>query len=268
MLGTSNCVERGTSVNTSALCTSARAVPRRDRFYFGSAIVYLLILLGGFARTFFVRPAFTAEPLAPVVGAHGVLLTTWFLLFLAQTWLAGQGNIALHRRLGLAGAALTLAATLVFVPMAIGVWPRGITRAIASGATVDLAALASPARTAIALRDVLYFAAFPVLVACAVAYRKRPEAHKRLMLLATMSLLPAAVNRIFAWPIFDGFPAPIGNLLVMALLVAAPAVHDRLIEGRVHPVSSRVAPVFYLWGVVCGLVVPPLVNAMGLVLLR
>src|SRR5262249_28155836 len=66
-------------------------------------------------------------------------------------------------------------------------------------------------------------------------YRSRPELHKRLMLLATLNVLPAAVSRI---PI-GAARLPFAFILLSLLTFACP-IYDRLVRGRMQPIS--------LWG--------------------
>jgi hypothetical protein len=80
------------------------------------------------------------------------------------------------------------------------------------------------------LLDMLVFAP---LFAAALYYRRRPELHKRLMVVATTALLIAAVGRM---P-FLGVPR---NLVLVQLVWMAPILvamaHDLLQRRRVHPV--------------------------------
>jgi hypothetical protein len=83
----------------------------------------------------------------------------------------------------------------------------------------------------IPLRDLLFFSMFTLLGLC---YRQRSEAHKRLLLLATVNLLPAALGRI------PGLPQGALVMPVMIAFVSAGPIHDRISRGRVHRV--------YVWG--------------------
>jgi hypothetical protein len=66
--------------------------------------------------------------------------------------------------------------------------------------------------------------------AAAVAYRHRPEIHKRLMIAATVALLFAAVGRMS----FISSPPLAGLVWLSPLLIGM--VHDKITIGRVHPV--------------------------------
>jgi hypothetical protein len=86
----------------------------------------------------------------------------------------------------------------------------------------------------IPLFDMLVFAP---LVAAAVWYRRRPETHKRLMLLATVSLLAAPVARFPTALAAAGPPFYFG---VVDLLILTGVLYDLASRRKVHPV--------YVWG--------------------
>jgi hypothetical protein len=164
------------------------------------------------------------QPLEPIVFAHGAVLTAWFLLFSTQTWLVANGRLSAHRLFGIAGCVIAATAVAIFIPTALDAIPRNVERMIAAGQDVDPAILAGPQRTAQMLRDLCVFAAFPFFVVLAILYRRRPDAHKRLMLLASIVLLPAVVERIFRWPALTVIPELPANLVLMAVLLIVPAV--------------------------------------------
>jgi hypothetical protein len=70
--------------------------------------------------TFFLRGYFGTARLPPglrtlpvYLWVHGVVLTSWFLLFLAQAVLVASHRTGFHRRLGVFGAVLAMAVVLV-----------------------------------------------------------------------------------------------------------------------------------------------------------
>jgi hypothetical protein len=99
----------------------------------------------------------------------------------------------------------------------------------------------------VVLMDIVMFAAF---LGAGLHQRRRPEVHKRVMLLAMASLLGPAISR---WPMAVGRPFVITAVLV--LFVAAMPLHDLYSRRRVHPVS--------LWGGLALLVSGPLRFAMA-----
>ena len=211
---------------SDALVAAPRAVRSRDRaFYTGMAIAAAATVLLGFARTFYLRSQFNPTPLAPPLLVHGVVFSTWIALFVAQTALVAADRTGMHRRLGWAGAGLATAMIVVALAAAIFAGRRDIA---AGYEAQSLTFFATP------VSSMLVFATF---VVAAVALRARPETHKRLMLLATISLLDAAVAR---WPVpgIDGWPLLYYGLTDAFILVAI--LYDLVTRGRVAGV--------YLWG--------------------
>jgi hypothetical protein len=217
-----------------ATATASRPVSqpgRYDRaFYSGMAIAMALAVLVGFARTFYLSWYFgthatiSGGPFSPVVRIHAALFTAWVLLFLVQTSLVATHRVAVHRRMGVAGGVLAGLMAVAGTTIALATARRG---GGPPGAD-PLGFLVIP------LGDV---AIFSVLVTVALWLRRNKEAHKRLMLLAYLAILAAAVAR------FPGV-LPLGPLgfygLTFGPVLAAAIIYDRVTRRRVHPV--------YLWG--------------------
>jgi hypothetical protein len=198
-----------------------RAERRSDHwFYVGTACACVVTVFSGFAPSFYLRPSAAAPKLAPHVVAHGLIFTSWFLLFLVQTALVASGRTRLHRQLGIGAAGLAVLMLVSGTLMAIASARRG---ALPGDPLAFLLVM---------MVDLLAFAVF---MAAGMYYRRRSEPHKRSMLLATVSLLPPAISR---WPIAGTHP-PI-TFAVVLVFVAAPLVHDLVARRRLEVVS--------LWG--------------------
>ena len=78
--------------------------------------------------------------------------------------------------------------------------------------------------------------AFAVLVVSAVALRRRPEAHKRLMLLASVAIIGPALARLARWPIFGGELGPFVQIATW-LIFAAVLAHDVWTRRQPHPAT-------------------------------
>jgi hypothetical protein len=209
----------------SAVAAAPAGVRANDRaFYTGIAVAAALTVLVGFSRTYFLRPYFQAEPLDAAFHVHGLVFSAWIALFVAQTSLVAVGRTDVHRKLGWAGAGLASSMIVVALNAAV----HGAHRDIAAGYEIEsLRFFTTP---------VLSMATFASLVALAIAARGRPETHKRLMLLATLSLLDAAVAR---WPI-PGIDAPLAYYAVTDAFIAAAMLYDFASRRSVSPV--------YVWG--------------------
>ena len=176
-------------------------------------------------------------PITPMVAWHGALGAAWLVLYLVQTTLIGRGSREQHRRLGFVGVGLAIAFVITGYAVAIAQTRRGFDL---SGdlhiADDPLAALVFP------LGDVL---SFSVLVGLATLWRRRPDRHKRLILLATVVLMAAPLAHVIGQvPALHAFPPVI--LLPLSAFYFAAAIHDRWTDGRVHPIS--------LWGAIALLV--------------
>ncbi len=161
-------------------------------FYVWMAALSVLIAFSGFAETYWLQiPAgtFTGSPL---LHLHGILFSAWTLFFLSQTWLAASGRMQHHRAWGVAG--VSLATAMVFVGFATSI--ASMQKDVAAGFAHQARAFAIVPLTAAVL--------FAVLVAWAVVAVKKPETHKRLMMLATLSILQAPLGRFFFLTIGGG----------------------------------------------------------------
>jgi hypothetical protein len=194
---------------------------RRERlFYTGMAVAFLLIVFAGFARTYYLRPYFVTGVLTPLLHLHGLVFTSWLVLLLAQTVLVAAKRTGVHRRLGWAGAVLAPLMILVGTTTAV---VRAKLVEVPPGSPSPLAFLTIP------LGDMLVFA---LLVGAGFYYRRRSDVHKRLMLLATIAILPAAAARL---P-FD-FIQQVGPLAFFGLpdlFVLVILLYDLLTRGRPH----------------------------------
>src|SRR6267143_6137686 len=154
-------------------------------FYFYMALACTAVAFLGFAPTYWLPLASGSFSSTPVVHFHGMLFFAWTLYFAFQTWLAASGRTARHRSLGVIGVSLATAMTIFGFLVAVNAMKRS-----AAMGQLD----AGVAFVIVPLSGILFFA---VVLTLAIAARARPEVHKRLMLLAGISLLDAAVARWF-----------------------------------------------------------------------
>jgi uncharacterized membrane protein len=210
----------------AAVAAAPSRVRANDRvFYTGMAVAAALAVLLGFSRTYFLRPYFQATPLDAAFHLHGFVFSAWLALFIAQTSLVAAGRTAAHRKLGWAGAGLAVLMVVVALNAAV----HGARRDIAAGYEMEsLRFFSTP---------VLSMATFASLIVLAVAWRARAETHKRLMLLATLSLLDAAVAR---WPIPGIADAPLAYYALTDAFIAAALLYDFA--------SRRSVSAVYVWG--------------------
>lgn len=225
---------------TVALSRTRRHAERR--FFMGMSTALLLVTFIGFAPTYYLASYFEAPALGPLVHLHGIIFSAWMLLFLAQTGLIAAGRPDLHRRAGLAGAALAAAIVVIGVAVAIESGRLG-------HGPPDRD---QPSFLVFPMANMLIFAA---LVGTAVAWRRHPDYHKRLMLLATMALVITPLARISRMAGLPFQPPAIGGMLLSDLFLAAIVAFDIGRRGRVHPAT--------LWGGGAYLLSQPLRIAIG-----
>jgi hypothetical protein len=202
-----------------------RAWRREQRFFLGMAAAAALTAFLGFAPTYYLKGLFGTPALSPLVHAHGLVFTLWIGLYLAQTSLIAAHHTRLHRRVGAAGAALAVLVLTVGCMTALDAARRGVT---SPGGPPPLVFLAVPLGT---------LTAFVVLLGLGLYHRRRSQAHKRLMLLATIALLAPALARI--GPHF-GLPGPAMVFAGTIAFVFSCVLYDRRAHKRVHPA--------FLWG--------------------
>ena len=194
------------------------------RLFAAAAVLFPLIVLIGFGRTYYVKGAFDTPPLPSLlVHLHGIVMTLWVALFVVQTRLVAGRRIRLHQRLGYASIALAALIIVTGVPTALRMGKFG-----SQAAPPDIP---TQLFLIVPLFDLVMFAG---LFATALWYRRRPAEHKRLMLLTAVNFLPPAFARIPALqplgPLaFFGIPA------LLALLVVG---LDARRYGRVHRIFA------------------------------
>lgn len=189
------------------------------RFYIAITLVLIAMVIHGFWPSYF-GPLLSGGVSRPwIIHVHGAVFTGWMALLLAQVALISTGRVRLHRRVGNAGIAYGILVLLVGLVVSV-VAP--VLHVRAGEWTVDRAA----GFMLLPLVDMVLFAGF---FGAAVAYRRRPEIHKRLILAATVALAFAAVARM-------SFESPVVFLLVWLSPLFAAMAFDVFSRRRVHPV--------------------------------
>src|SRR5256885_834426 len=193
---------------------------RRERlFYLAMASAFVIIVFAGFSRTFYLRPKFHPDPLKPLLDVHGFIFTLWIALLLTQTTLIVTKRTRTHMRLGIAG--ILLAGLMVVIGT--------ITAIVRAKGPSPVPGVNPLSFLTIPLGDMLVFA---ILVSAAFYFRRRADMHKRLMLLATIAILPAAVARLpFA---FIQQYGPLAFFGLTDLFIVPCLIYDIVARGRPH----------------------------------
>jgi hypothetical protein len=224
-----------------SLARQNRAQRTERLFFSGIAFALLIVVFVGFAPTYFLRESFGTPALTPSLQVHGLLFTTWMILLAVQTSLIAASKTAWHRRLGIAGALLGAAMMVAGAYVAITRARSGLSTPPPPGLTPAVV-LTLPLATLIV---------FPALFGSALKFRRRTDFHKRLVILATLELVTAAVAR---WPVISTL-GPVAFFGFTDLFVVALAAYDWKTRGRVHPAT--------VWGGLFLIVWQPLRLAIG-----
>jgi hypothetical protein len=178
------------------------------RFFATAAILLCFVVFVGFARNYYLRAWIGTRPLTVLAHVHGLVMTAWVALFAVQTFLISRRRVARHQKLGY--------------------WVAGLSAVVVLLGIVTIAAAIARRRPGVDLGTALWvFVAydglsvllFGGLVAAAIAKRRTPWAHKRLMLMAMLSLLPPAFGRLVAY-----FTHADVEIIVLCLMYASVAI--------------------------------------------
>jgi hypothetical protein len=217
----------GKSSSTNSVFRSSGRFDRR--LYLSVSFIFFALVFWTFARTFYLKPLFGTPPLSALLHIHGAVMSGWVVLLVVQSSLIAAHRVQWHRRLGVLGAAWGALVVLI-------------------GSTTTLYAAAREVRghtdfaagqiviTSLDLLQMLFFASF---VALAISLRRRPDYHKRLMLLTIACMLPDALARL-----------PVSFMTNQLILVGMDGFMvvcvgiDTLFNRRLHPAFAWGASLF------------------------
>lgn len=185
----------------------------------------LVLAVAGFWPQYFSavtgRPA-QANTQFWMIHLHAALFTGWLLLYILQAALIVGGRARTHLAVGPWFAAYG------FAIAAVGLYAAGVLAHRLGQRETDFDAAA--AFVFFPLLDMVYFAGF---LAAAVIYRRRPEIHKRAMLLATFSIAVVGLGRLVDR--LGPESVALWQPLTLAPLLIAIG-YDVLVCRKIHPV--------------------------------
>lgn len=183
-------------------------------FYFSMSLLIAIIVVYGFSHTvnhFLIH----AVPVRPwILYLHGIVFSGWVVFFILQSALVRIHKVRIHRALGWFGVALGTAIPVL---------------GISTGITMDrfdilhFHRMVSPVLS-IQLQDMGTFA---ILFALAILWRKKPEWHRRLILMASCVLTDAAFARFPALPISWMYQC-------VEALIFLGVLRDLFVNRRIH----------------------------------
>lgn len=180
------------------------------RLYLAAAILFPIVVLIGFGRTYYLKFAFGNPPLQSLlVHLHGLVMSLWVGFFIVQVWLIRTKNHKTHMKMGMLGIALAI--VVIFVGFFTG---ASAVKYVSSSFPPDVPPLSF---FAVPFFDMVVFT---ILFGAAIWRRKVPADHKRLMLLTVLNFLSPAIARIptatgnvastFGLPVVLGAPIILG----------------------------------------------------------
>lgn len=207
----------------------SRRTPKKLHGYFiGFAVVFAVIVLTGFSRTFFLPMARGTLSKPLVVHIHGALFFAWTGLLILQAVLAATKRLKMHRKVG------SVAGWLVLPMLLLGT-------IVATRDTVhDFYAGDGDAALSFYYGELADLAMFGLLAGGAMLLRQKPDFHKRWVILGSLGLIGAAIGRI---PEISSF-----FLYIYLGFIASVAAYDIASRRGVHPATIIGAAVLLLLG--------------------
>ncbi len=203
-----------------------KAVPLRfveKYFYTFMSLLIVAVVTYGFSHTVDQNLVHASEPRPAILWVHGFLFSGWLAFFSLQSVLVRVRSVNVHRTLGWFGAA-----------MGAGVFVIGI---------VTTFTMAKFHFHVLHDTDMIFvlvpfwdMACFAVAFGLSIYWRKKPDYHRRLALIATCALTAAGFGR---FPIL-----PPGTFYAgVDLLILLGVARDLLVDKRVNAVYRVALPV-------------------------
>lgn len=212
-----------------------------DRWiYVFTAASFIAIVLAGFIPSSLSKIAAVQAgerpPFPLVLHMHAVLMGSFLLLLLAQTWLMATGRNQYHMRLGL--LSMVIAPAIIVVGFLLidttyqATWDALQSAPPESREELERRLLATENVKLLQLRIGVLF---PLFLAIALRARGRnPGMHKRMMILATAMALPAGIDRI-PWIPHTMPGSPVSPDLYTLLAISPMFLWDVFRNRRTHP---------------------------------
>ena len=211
----------------------------RPSFFFWMTLAMSFFVFGGFGMTYlFPLTNGSFPPAPPIVHLHGMLFFSWMILLVVQAGLVGAGNVRLHRSLGTFGIAHAAVVICTGILLQLIASRPSLDRGIAPGTDGIFLGLCA-------------FIGFSLMFTLAIRNTRRPEIHKRMILLAMLPVLPPGVNRFWyvSLGLDDFFPTPFlyGTLWSMAIAIL---IHEWRQMGSISRYSMFGAGWIFVQGMI------------------
>jgi hypothetical protein len=213
----------------ATITTSGLSTTLDKYFYFLMSLLVAGTVVYGFSFTVGTRLIHPSSPRPTILYFHAALFTGWLVFFIVQSALVRTRNVKVHRKLGWFGLALGVAIPIVGITTAIVMTRFRIKEGIVTDAAQFMI---------VPFFDML---AFTVAFGLAFYWRKKPEFHRRLILIAGCGLTAAAFGRFPSAAMADRwFYAGVDGLILLGV------VRDLIVMKRIHPVYLYGLPLLML----------------------
>jgi hypothetical protein len=221
----------------STVAAAGATTTFRPSFYLCMILLMAFFVFGGFSMTYwYPMAAGTFPPAPPVVHMNGAVYSSWMILLVVQAFLVNVRNVALHRSLGMFGIALATG-IIIFGALITILGASGSSGAAAHGIYLGITAVTG----------------FGLLFILAMRHTRKPEIHRRLILLAMLPVLPPGIHRLYMVPLgLQTFP-----VVAMYMTLNAMALAILVQEWRQQGVINK-----YTWLGVGWLVMQQVVHAL------
>jgi hypothetical protein len=200
--------------------TARRSRPTQRKlhsYFIGFTIVFAVIVLTGFSRTFFLPMARGTLSKPLIVHLHGAFFFAWTGLLVAQAVLAATKRLRLHRKVG------SIAGWLVLPMLVLGT-------VVATRDTIhDFKAGDGDGALSFYYGELIDLIMFGLLAGGAMLLRHKPDYHKRWVILGSLGLIGAAIGRIPEISFFF--------LYIYLGLIASVGAYDIASRRAIHPAT-------------------------------
>jgi len=213
------------TADRGAAVTRRPPAPASRYFYLAMSLLVLVPIAYGFSFTVGKNLIHPSPPRPRLLYLHAAVFTGWLAFFIMQTALVATRHVKWHRRAGWFGVALGVAIVTV-----------GVSTAVTMG-RFDSAVLHATDAEATLIIPLFDMTCFSFAFGLAIVWRRRPEWHRRLMVIATCALTAAGFGRFPEWllpPVF--FYGGVDALILVGV------ARDLIVDRRVHPVYRVALP--------------------------
>lgn len=217
--------------------------PSDHKFFTFMSVAAFFAVVVGFGNFYGRRVVSQPEPIAIVIHLHAAIFVTWIITFVLQVYFAAKNKIALHMKTG--RYAIVIAAAMLI---------SGVLTSLYAAKTghLGIPGVEFPTVEGFLLLNLSSLTAFIILSVAGWLNTKRPQYHKRFMLMATVAgLMPPGISRL---PLLSGTTPAIAATVMIFVLLGP--LYDWKTYGKPHRAYWMSLPLVIF-------ILPPVVTAIA-----